>query len=77
MEDVLRQRAAFQGPMPALFPVVLYSGVRRWTAPLQLRALIDAVPATLETVFPGFPDRVFAHWYSGTIRLPQSRRLGN
>ena len=52
MEDMLRQRAASQGPMPALFPVVLYSGVRRWTAPLQLRALIDAVPATLERFQP-------------------------
>jgi hypothetical protein len=31
--------------------------------------------ATLETVFPGFPDRVFAHWYSGTIRIPQGKLL--
>lgn len=29
----------------------------------------------LETVFPGFPDRVFAHWYSGTLRIPQGRTL--
>ncbi len=27
--------------------------------------------ASLETFFPDFPDRVFAHWYSGTIRFPQ------
>lgn len=32
-------------------------------------------PATLETFFPGFPDRVFAHWYSGQVRLPQGRQL--
>lgn len=31
--------------------------------------------ATLETVFPGFPDRVFAHWYSGTVRIPQGKQL--
>lgn len=31
--------------------------------------------ATLETVFPGFPDRVFAHWYSGTVRLPRGELL--
>lgn len=37
--------------------------------------LEDGSEATLETVFPGFPDRVFAHWYSGTIRIPQGRRL--
>ena len=24
--------------------------------------------ATLETMFPGYPDRVFAHWYSGELR---------
>lgn len=38
-------------------------------------SLEDGGTASLETVFPGFPDRVFAHWYSGTIRLPQGRRL--
>ena len=30
---------------------------------------------SLETIFPGFYDRVFAHWYSGTIRLPQGRQI--
>ena len=29
----------------------------------------------LETVFPGYPDRVFAHWYSGTLRIPQGEIL--
>ena len=32
-------------------------------------------PATLETFFPGFPDRVFAHWYSGRVRLPMGQQL--
>ncbi len=32
-------------------------------------------PASLEAFFPGFPDRVFAHWYSGQIRLPQGELL--
>ena len=31
--------------------------------------------ATLATIFPDFPDRVFAHWYSGTIRIPQGKQL--
>ena len=31
--------------------------------------------ATLEDIFPGFPKRVFAHWYTGTIRLPYGNRL--
>ena len=37
--------------------------------------LEDGSQASLATVFPEFPDRVFAHWYNGTLRLPQGRRL--
>lgn len=37
--------------------------------------LDDGTKANLETVFPGYPDRVFAHWYSGEIRIPQGRLL--
>lgn len=29
----------------------------------------------LESLFPGFPERVFADWYSGTARLPQGEML--
>jgi len=29
--------------------------------------------ASLATIFPEFPDRVFAHWYSGTICIPQGK----
>jgi hypothetical protein len=32
-------------------------------------------PASLETFFPGYPDRVFAHWYSGQVRLPMGKQL--
>jgi hypothetical protein len=31
--------------------------------------------ATLESVFPGIPDRVFADWFTGTLRIPQGRKL--
>ena len=41
---------------------------------IALRArLADGSAATLATVFPGYPDRVFAHWYCGSLRLPQGR----
>jgi hypothetical protein len=30
---------------------------------------------TVATVFPGFPDKVFAQWYSGTLRIPQGEML--
>lgn len=37
--------------------------------------LEDGADASLATLFPAFPDRVFAHWYSSTIRIPQGRQL--
>lgn len=37
--------------------------------------LEDGSDVTLAAVFPGFPDRVFAHWFSGTVRLPQGKLL--
>ena len=37
--------------------------------------LRGGMAATLESVFPGFPDRVFAHWYSGTLRVPMGRQV--
>jgi hypothetical protein len=37
--------------------------------------LKDGSEATLETLFPGYPDRVFAHWYSGTLRIPEGKLL--
>ena len=35
----------------------------------------DGTEASLATIFPEFPDTVFAHWYSGTIRLPQGKQI--
>lgn len=32
-------------------------------------------PCGLDELFPGFPERVFAHWYSGELRIPQGRLL--
>lgn len=31
--------------------------------------------ASLETFFPGYPTRVFAHWFDGRIRLPRGKLL--
>ena len=36
--------------------------------------LKDGGQASLASVFPDFPDRVFAHWYSGEIRIPRGKR---
>jgi len=37
--------------------------------------LQDGTKVTLADLFPGFPERVFAHWYSGTLRLPDGKQL--
>ncbi len=43
---------------------------------MKLTAELDnGVAASLETVFPGFRERVFAHWYTGTLRIPRGDRL--
>jgi hypothetical protein len=38
-------------------------------------ALKDGTQASVATFFPDFPDRVFAHWYSGAIHIPQGKLL--
>lgn len=41
-----------------------------------LRATLrDGGEASLATLFPGFPDRLFAHWFTGTIRVPEGEVL--
>lgn len=37
--------------------------------------LEDGTDATLATFFPHFPERVFSHWFSGTVRIPQGKML--
>ncbi len=37
--------------------------------------LSNGEDASLESVFPGYPERVFAHWYSGRIRVPRGKLL--
>lgn len=32
-------------------------------------------PGDIGNFSPGFPDRVFAHWYSGQVRLPMGQQL--
>ena len=38
-------------------------------------SLESGASCTLETIFPGYPDQVFAHWYSGTLRIPDGGLL--
>lgn len=35
----------------------------------------DQTPITLDSLFPGFAERVFAHWFTGVARCPRGKRL--
>lgn len=35
----------------------------------------DGSPVKLEDIFPGYPDRVFAHWFTGILRCPRGNML--
>lgn len=35
----------------------------------------DGRDVTLDDLFPGYPDRVFAHWFNGEARIPQGKLL--
>jgi hypothetical protein len=37
--------------------------------------LENGADTTLETIFPDFPHKVFAHWYSGSIRIPEGKQI--
>lgn len=37
--------------------------------------LEDGTKVTTAMIFRGFPDKVFAQWYSGQIRIPQGELL--
>ncbi len=37
--------------------------------------LADGSELTLEHLFPGHPDRVFAHWFTGDLCAPQGKLL--
>ena len=38
-------------------------------------SLEDGTDVNVATFFPDFPERVFAHWYSGKLRIPQGKLL--
>jgi hypothetical protein len=35
----------------------------------------DDNQTTLKDIFPGFSDRVFAHWYTGELRIPDGEQI--
>lgn len=35
----------------------------------------DEMTPAMELLFPSFPERVFAHWFSGTLRIPLGKQV--
>lgn len=75
--------AAGQSPRFAFNNTACWRGyVGRWKIEADrlylvgISATLDAGSAvTLEQIFPGYPERVWAHWFSGTLRCPRGRML--
>jgi len=43
---------------------------------IQLNGTLDdGTDVSLATIFPDYPERVFAHWYCDTLRLPEGKML--
>jgi hypothetical protein len=40
-----------------------------------MATLANGRDATMEDLFPGFPDGAFAHWYTGEVRCPMGAQL--
>lgn len=51
-QDLIRQKALSNGRLPAILPIVLYNGERRWTAAQDIAELIDPLPVGLEPYRP-------------------------
>ena len=85
MTNPLNEYLALGGPCPEFRSgcTALWRGyVGTWELRDERLYLIELTgtlstgePASLESVFPGFGQRVFAHWFSGTVRLPQGKRI--
>ena len=53
----------------------VFEGDRRFYIVVRLPEAIRRDPAALEDFFPGYPERVFAHWFSGELRCPRGELL--
>ncbi|MCP5426551.1 MAG: Rpn family recombination-promoting nuclease/putative transposase [Gammaproteobacteria bacterium] len=51
-QDLSRHQTPHSGPLPAVLPLVFYTGETPWTAPLERAELQDPVPAELQAYQP-------------------------
>lgn len=81
LEDYFRlsgTRSPFQWPHTALWRgyVGTWEILDNRLYLLALEGHLDnGAQGSLATIFPGYPDRVFAHWFTGHLRVPQGKLL--
>ena len=52
-QDLIRERLlTSSGKLPPVFPLVLYNGTRRWSAPLEVAELVEMMPGGLKAYRP-------------------------
>ena len=51
-QDLIHSHALHQGRLPTVLPIVLYNGETRWTAAVELAALLEPAPAELQVYQP-------------------------
>ena len=51
-QDLIRSHALHQERLPPVLPIVLYNGETRWTAAVELAALLEPAPAELQAYQP-------------------------
>ena len=51
-QDLIRSHALHQDRLPPVLPIVLYNGETRWTAAVELAALLEPAPAELQAYQP-------------------------
>ena len=80
---IANEQLKYGAKLPPVFPVVIYNGTPRWTAPLQLNELINTAPGSLSNYLPDLryflldearlrqlaPDNTF----SSVIKLEQTQ----
>ena len=80
---IANEQLKYGAKLPPVFPVVIYNGTPRWTAPLQLNELINTAPGSLGNYLPDLryflldearlrqlaPDNTF----SSVIKLEQTQ----
>ena len=66
-QDLIKSGRVTGGRLPAVFPLVLYNGMRPWTAERQVADLIEPVPASLSAYRPSL-----RYFLMDEGRLPQT-----